>query len=95
MIFTGNRNRPESEKQFSAGNNIPFKEVEVYQTRLDPNNIIRSFKGSYFISPSGVESFTLKNEIGNTPVFCIGETTAREARKHSKHVILAEETYSG
>lgn len=90
LIFTGNRNRPDLRRILSK-ENILFEEIEVYQTRLEPQQYTRKFKGILFYSPSGVESFTRKNDIGNTPVFCIGETTAREARKHSAHVIIAEE----
>jgi uroporphyrinogen-III synthase len=90
LIFTGNRNRPELRTILSK-ENIHFKEVEVYQTSLQPQQFNEQFNGLLFFSPSGVESFRLKNDIGNTPVFCIGETTAREARKYSEHVIIAEE----
>ena len=89
LIFTGNRNRPDLTRILSM-ENIHFKEVEVYQTSLVPHQQNKKFQGILFFSPSGVESFTLKNDLGNIPVFCIGETTAREARKYSEHVILAE-----
>jgi uroporphyrinogen-III synthase len=89
LIFTGNRNRPDLRRILSK-ENILFEEVEVYQTSLKPQQHTKEFQGILFYSPSGVESFTLNNDIGNTPVFCIGETTAKEARKHSKHIIIAE-----
>ncbi|NNJ89391.1 MAG: uroporphyrinogen-III synthase [Eudoraea sp.] len=89
LIFTGNRNRPDLRRILSK-ENIVFEEVEVYQTNLVPQHHNRKFQGILFYSPSGVKSFTQENEIGNTPVFCIGETTAREARKYSEHVTIAE-----
>jgi uroporphyrinogen-III synthase len=89
LIFKGNRNRPDLRNIFTR-ETIHFKEVEVYQTSLVPRQFKRIFAAILFYSPSGVESFTRQNIIGNTPVFCIGETTAKEARKYSKHVIVAE-----
>lgn len=89
LIFTGNRNRPDLRRILNR-ENIHFKEVVVYKTSLEPQQFTKEFQGILFFSPSGVESFTMENDIGNTPVFCIGETTAREARKYSEHVIIAE-----
>ena len=89
LIFTGNRNRPDLRRILSK-ENIRFKEIQVYQTRLVPQRHNKKFQGILFYSPSGVESFTQENAIGNTPVFCIGETTAKEARKYSEHVYIAE-----
>lgn len=91
LIFAGNRNRPELRRILSR-EKIFFKEVEVYQTSLVPKQYNNKFRGILFYSPSGVESFTHVNNIENTPVFCIGETTAKEARKHSEHVFVSEET---
>lgn len=89
LIFTGNRNRPDLPNTFTR-ETIHFEEVEVYHTSLVPRQLEKGFAAILFYSPSGVESFTRKNNIGNTPVFCIGETTAKEARKHSEHVVVAE-----
>jgi len=91
LIFTGNRNRPEL-RNILHKENIVFEEVEVYQTTLVPQQFNSGFQAVLFYSPSGVESFVRENEIGNTPVFCIGETTAKEARKYSQHVIVSEKT---
>ncbi|WP_297760794.1 uroporphyrinogen-III synthase [uncultured Muriicola sp.] len=89
LIFTGNRNRPDL-RMILSKESILFKEIEVYKTSLVPQRHNQKFQGILFYSPSGVESFTRENVIGNTPVFCIGETTAREARKYSEHVNVAE-----
>lgn len=89
LIFTGNRNRPEL-RNILQKENILFEEVEVYQTSLVFRQFNSEFQAILFYSPSGVESFTQVNEIGETPVFCIGETTAKEARKHSNHVHVSE-----
>ncbi len=86
--FSGNRRRDELPQLF-AQNNIPFSEQVVYETTLTPKAFERTFDGVLFFSPSGVESHIQKNTLQNTTAFCIGETTATEARKHSDNVIVA------
>jgi len=91
LIFTGNRNRPELEKQL-AENNIPFKALEVYETQLVPRKFEQEFQGILFFSPSGVQSFTRENKFPEVPVFCIGATTAREAQHYFQHIVIADKT---
>lgn len=43
----------------------------------------------FFFSPSGVESHFMYNQ-HKGPVFCIGETTAKEAKKYTDKIIVAE-----
>jgi len=45
------------------------------------------FDGIMFYSPSGVQSHTTRNTI-NATAFCIGETTAAEAKKHTTHIVM-------
>ena len=70
-------------------NNIRYIEIEGYQTELNPKKFERVFDGILFYSPSGVKSFTEKNSISGT-AFCIGETTALEAKKHTDNIIIAK-----
>lgn len=70
-------------------NNIQFKELNVYRTILCPKAFHRDFDGILFFSPSGIQSYLSENTIGNSILFCIGETTAAEAQKHSKNIIVA------
>lgn len=70
-------------------NNIQFKELNVYRTILSPKAFHRDFDGILFFSPSGIQSYLSENTIGNSILFCIGETTAAEAQKHSKNIIVA------
>lgn len=64
---------------------IAVNEVEAYKTMLSPVKIEDSVAGILFYSPSGIESF-LEENTTNKIAFCIGETTAKEARKHFKNV---------
>lgn len=70
-------------------NNVQFDEVHVYDTILNQKKIERTFDGVLFFSPSGVLSFIQENNLQNTTAFCIGSTTAEEAKKHTNNVIIA------
>ncbi|WP_147677084.1 hydroxymethylbilane synthase [Algibacter pacificus] len=70
-------------------NNIKVTEIEAYQTKYDSVKVNDSVEAVMFYSPSTVESFTQKNK-KEIIAFCIGETTAAEARKHFKDVRVAK-----
>ena len=89
LIFAGNRNRPELRDGFTK-NHIPFSEVQVYETDLNPRKFDKAFQYILFFSPSGVQSFLQANSPEGALALCIGETSAREARKHFSRVLTAE-----
>ena len=91
LLLTGNRSRPELRQQLSH-HKIAFDEVEVYTTTLTPKKFYEDFDGILFFSPSGIQSFTQKNELRQCAVFCIGETTAMEAKKFTNNVRISSET---
>ena len=68
-----------------AENNIKVNEIEVYKTKLSSIEVDQNTEGILFYSPSTVESYLLKNKADKI-AYCIGETTATEARKHFKDV---------
>lgn len=70
-------------------NGINLKEVEVYDTILSPKKFGRIFDGILFFSPSGVESYCLENDLSGSIAFCIGTTTASEAKKYTSEVVIA------
>jgi len=70
-------------------NNIQVNEVEMYQTKYSPIEIDEDVEGVLFFSPSAITSFLLKNNTDKI-AYCIGETTATEARKHFKDVRVAK-----
>lgn len=88
LILTGNRNRPELRNTLTA-NKISFREVQVYKTALNPVKFEKEFDYILFFSPSGVESFAAVNPESKALALCIGETTAREARKYFSRVMVA------
>jgi hydroxymethylbilane synthase len=73
---------------YLQSNDIVVNEVEVYKTMLSPVKIDDSVAGVLFYSPSGIESYLDKNNKDKV-AFCIGETTAKEARKHFEKVEVA------
>ncbi|MDO5969151.1 hydroxymethylbilane synthase [Flavivirga aquimarina] len=70
-------------------NNIKVNEVEAYQTKFDSYKIDNSIESVMFYSPSTVQSYLKKND-ADVIAFCIGETTAAEARKKFKDVRVAK-----
>lgn len=69
-------------------NHIKVNEIEAYQTKFDGVKVDDSVEGVMFYSPSTVQSFVQKND-NDVIAFCIGETTANEARKHFDDVRVA------
>ena len=72
-----------------AKNNITVNEVEAYQTMYSPAKLDDTLNGVMFYSPSTVESYIKENKT-NAVAFCIGESTAKEARKHFADVQVAK-----
>jgi len=66
--------------------NIEHTEIVVYKTQLIERTQKPEPDGILFFSPSGVESYLLKNSLGKSWCFCIGNTTAAAVRPHSECV---------
>lgn len=88
-FFCGNLRRPELPNTMKA-KQINFTEIQAYKTRLTPKKITQPVDAVLFFSPSGVQSFMEKNALDKPIAFCIGTTTAKEAQKHTKNILLAE-----
>ncbi|MFX0555914.1 hydroxymethylbilane synthase [Maribacter sp. CXY002] len=69
-------------------NNIIVNSIEAYRTKLAGKNIEQTTEGILFFSPSAIESY-LKDNTPHKVAYCIGETTAKVARKHFKEVKVA------
>lgn len=72
-----------------TSNDIVLHEIRAYETKFDAVKIENSTNGVMFFSPSTVQSFKQEND-ADVIAFCIGETTAKEARKHFKDVRTAK-----
>lgn len=70
-------------------NNITVHEVEAYKTVYSSVKVDDNTQGIMFYSPSTVQSYIQQNK-ANKIAFCIGETTAEEAKKHFKDVRVAK-----
>ena len=89
--FCGSKRRDELPKILKTSK-IQFFEVKTYKTILKPHKFSQKWDGILFFSPSGVKSFIAQNTLENTPAFCIGATTAAEAKKHTATVVIANST---
>ncbi|MDR6299691.1 uroporphyrinogen-III synthase [Mesonia maritima] len=89
-FFCGNKRRNELPQQLQQ-NNIKVEEIEVYKTELNPKKFQQEFDGILFFSPSAVQSFTKQNSMKSSTAFCIGKTTASEAKKHTNKIIIANQ----
>ena len=68
---------------------ITVNEVEAYQTKYDADKIDANLDGVMFYSPSTIESFLKQNKPKGI-AFCIGETTAKTAKKYFEDVRVAK-----
>ncbi|WP_298526824.1 uroporphyrinogen-III synthase [uncultured Christiangramia sp.] len=66
--------------------NIALNEIKVYKTTLNIQQFRSDYDGILFYSPSGVKSYTSNNTIDSI-AFCIGDTTASEAKKHTTSIV--------
>jgi len=88
LYICGAMRREELPEILKKGN-IAIQELEVYTTTLNPKKFNRTFEGILFFSPSGVKSYCKENDLNSSTAFCIGATTAAEAKKHTQHIIIA------
>lgn len=70
-------------------NGIVVNEVEAYKTMYSPVDVNEKVGGVLFYSPSTVESYVQQNTTDKV-AFCIGVSTANEAKKHFKKVETAQ-----
>lgn len=88
VFFCGKKRRDEI-PSILLENTISFKEVTLYYTKLNHQKFNQKFDGILFFSPSAIQSYVAHNSLAKTPVFCIGNTTASEARKHTSNLVVA------
>lgn len=72
-----------------ADKNLIVNEVEAYKTIQNPVKITEKIKGVLFFSPSAVKCYLSENK-ADIIAFCIGETTAKEAKKYFSEVKIAK-----
>jgi uroporphyrinogen-III synthase len=69
---------------------ICCNEITVYETHVHIQAFDQTFDGVLFYSPLGVSAFAKANPLNIA--FCIGETTAEEAKKHTNSVVISNAT---
>ncbi len=70
-------------------NKITVNEIEAYRTKHSPVKVDESVEGVLFFSPSTVDSYLQSNR-ANKIAYCIGESTAKTAKKHFEDVRVAK-----
>ena len=88
LFFCGRKRNPDLPETLKK-HAVDLTEVEVYDTVLAPKQYERTFDGLLFFSPSAVKSFSAENEFSGSIAFCIGTTTASEAKKHTDKIVIA------
>ncbi|MEL6918055.1 MAG: hydroxymethylbilane synthase [Bacteroidota bacterium] len=88
IYFCGNL-RLNDLPEILSTNNITVKEIEAYTTKLAPKPIDEGVTGIMFYSPSTIESY-LQRYKADKIAYCIGETTAKTARKYFTDVRVAK-----
>ncbi|MDP6921646.1 MAG: hydroxymethylbilane synthase [Lutibacter sp.] len=87
-FFCGNKRR-EVLPEVLKSREFQLEEIVCYQTTLSPKKIADTHRGILFFSPSGVESYLQISNTTDPVAFCIGETTAKQARKYFSQTIVA------
>lgn len=88
VFYAGASRRPELPDLLREFD-IPFREIITYSTVLTPQTFHKTFDGVLFFSPSGVSSYFHSNMLGNGVAFCIGDTTAAEAKRYTNTIEIA------
>jgi len=70
-------------------NHITVNEIEAYRTKFSPVEVGNNVKGILFFSPSAIESYLQMNKPDKI-AYCIGESTAKVARKNFAEVKIAK-----
>ncbi len=71
---------------------ITFFEEIIYKTSLNFLEFDNDFDAVLFFSPSGVKSYIENNNLSNSLVFCIGNTTKKIADKYALKTLTANTT---
>jgi len=89
VFFCGDKRRAELPNMLLESK-ISFMEEILYKTTLNLQKFEEKFDGVLFFSPSGVQSYVQENSLENSIAFCIGNTTAKEAEKHTSNIIISD-----
>lgn len=93
LYFSGNL-RQNILTQFFEEKEIPFQEIECYQTlSIQPDIDLEKYDAICFCSPSAVNSFFQNHQLDEQiPCIAIGNTTAVHLLNFTEHVVMAEQT---
>ncbi len=89
LFLAGNKRRNDLPSILTE-KGISFKEIICYETLLIPKKFEQHFDAILFFSPSGIKSYVMENTIGDSKLFCIGRTTASEAKNYTVDINIAK-----
>ncbi|MGJ5642930.1 uroporphyrinogen-III synthase [Formosa sp. S-31] len=89
FIYFCSNQRQDALPEILKEHHITLKEIIVYNTVEAPQKIETAYDAILFYSPSGINSYTSKNDIADKTAFCIGKTTAEEAKQHTNNIVTA------
>src|SRR5690606_17715519 len=81
LFLCGDKRLTAIPSQFQQ-HSIRFKEQVVYGNSTNIQSYRSDFNGILFFSPSGIESFVIKNQIKDSTCFCIGTTKTAAAKTY-------------
>ncbi len=90
VAFVGNLRRDEL-FELLAGHQVAVTEVVVYDTVILPKLLGEQFDRVLFFSPSGVRGYVEGGNTTHAAAYCLGDTTASEAKKYFNRVHTAPE----
>lgn len=88
LFLCGDKRLAEIPSQFQR-HGIRFREQVVYSNSPNIQHCNPNFDGILFFSPTGIESYMVKNRLEDRLSFCIGTTTAAEAKKYTDNIVVA------
>lgn len=87
VFFCGDQRRDLLPDKLRA-HGIRLRELVVYQTKLTPRRVTKSYDAILFFSPTAVQSFfSLNTPSSKTILFALGETTAASIRSASDNEV--------
>lgn len=91
IFFCGNIRREDLPRELKK-NQIPIREIIVYETIVQATAVSKKYDAILFFSPSEVRSFFSINILDDRAVlFAIGPTTGSEIKKHaSNRIVIAK-----
>lgn len=88
-LFVGNRYQKKEVERLSAHKRVDV--IQCYKNEASSHAVQGTYDALLFFSPSGIDSYLIKNKITTEECFCIGETTAEHLSPFTDRIHVGEE----